>query len=83
MKRAFWEFETDWPILKARVSAQGVVALVLDEEDATVIELRSSTGEAIAAVKTTVADYGYPLDIAITSNASRMAVSFLAYPEEA
>ena len=70
-------FETDWPILKARVSAQGVVALVLDEEDATVIELRSSTGEAIAAVKTTVADYGYPLDIAITSNASRMAVSFL------
>ena len=44
-------FETDWPILKARVSAQGVVALVLDEEDATVIELRSSTGEAIAAVK--------------------------------
>lgn len=70
-------FETTMPVLKARVSDQGVVVLILEDEDATWIQMYSSAGEVIAAVKTTVADYGYPLDVDITSNASRMIVSFL------
>lgn len=70
-------FETDLPVLRAQVSRQGVVALILDDADVTWIRLYTSTGEQIATVKTTVADYGYPLDIAITPDASKMMVSFL------
>lgn len=70
-------FKTALPILKAHVSRQGVVVLILEDEDVTWIELYDSVGTELAKVKTTVQDYGYPLDVAITPDASRMMVSFL------
>ena len=70
-------FETSLPILKAHVSEQGVTALILKDDDVTWVELYSYAGEEIAAIKATLQDYGYPLDVAITPDASRMMVSFL------
>lgn len=70
-------FKTSLPILKTHVSAQGVVALVLGDGEVTWINLYSATGEEIVSVRTTVKDSGYPLDIALTPNASKMMVSYL------
>lgn len=70
-------FETALPILRADVSSQGVVALILKGDDATWADLYDCSGGQIASIKTTLQESGYPLDVAITPNASRMMISFL------
>lgn len=70
-------FETSLPILRADVSSQGVVALILDDSDVTWVELYDCSGNQLASIKTTLQESGYPLDVAITSNASRLMISFL------
>lgn len=70
-------FKTTLPIMKARVSEQGVTALILKDTDVTWIELYDSAGTELAKIKATLEDSGYPLDVALTSSASRMMVSYL------
>lgn len=74
-------FETLLPILKIRVSKQGVVAVVLQEEDVTWVSLYSSDGTSIANDKTTVAESGYPLDIDLSPDGQKLAVSYLGIQE--
>ncbi len=70
-------FKTSLPIMKARVSGNGVVALVQDDvDDVTWVNLFDRNGTALASVKATQAETGYPLDVALTSNAKQMLVSF-------
>ena len=70
-------FTTSLSILKAHVSKQGVVVLILEDSDVTWIEMYDTSGSEIAKIKTTLQDSGYPLDVAITPNAKRMIISFL------
>lgn len=70
-------FECLNPILKVRVSNQGVVAVVLEEDDITRISLYSAEGTLIADDKTTVAESGYPLDMDISPDGKKLAVSYL------
>ncbi len=74
-------FETLLPILKVRVSKQGVVAVVLQEDDVTWVSLYSSDGTSIANDKTTVAESGYPLDIDLSPDGQKLAVSYLGIKE--
>lgn len=70
-------FETQIPILKARVSRQGVVALVLQDDTVTWVNLYQADGTSVATDKTTVSESGYPLDVALSPNGQKMAVSYL------
>lgn len=70
-------FESVLPILKVRVSEQGVVAAVLQEDDVTWVNLYKADGTAIANDKTTVGESGYPLDIDLSPNGEKLAVSYL------
>lgn len=70
-------FETSLPILRVDVSSQGVVAAILEDNDVTWVNMYDYNGTQLTGLKTTVEDSGYPLDVAITPNASRMIVSFL------
>lgn len=70
-------FSTSLPILRVDVSAQGVVAAILEDQDVTWVNMYDYNGNQLTGLKTTVEDSGYPLDVAITPNASRMMVSFL------
>lgn len=70
-------FETLLPILKVRVSKQGVVAVVLQDDDVTWVNLYDADGDAIASNKTTISDSGYPLDVDLSPNGEKMAVSYL------
>lgn len=74
-------FKTTLPIMKARVSEQGVTALILKDGDVSWIELYDSAGTELAKIKATLEDSGYPLDVALTSGASRMMVSYLGIQE--
>ena len=72
-------FTTSLPIMKARISSNGVVALVQDDvDDVSWVNLFDKTGNAIASVKVTQSETGYPLDMALTSNAKGMIVSYAA-----
>ena len=70
-------FESLLPILKVRVSRQGVVAAVLQEGDITWVNLYKADGTSIASDKTTVGESGYPLDIDLSPNGEKLAVSYL------
>lgn len=74
-------FESLLPILKVRVSKQGVVAAVLQEDDITWVNLYKADGTSIADDKTTVAESGYPLDIDLSPNGEKLAVSYLGVQE--
>ena len=77
-KGVLGSFTTSMPVMKIRAASNGVVALVLNDTDNTTwIELRSAAGEQIASVKATQTDSGYPMDIALSSNARQLLVSYL------
>ncbi|MCC8067856.1 MAG: DUF5711 family protein [Clostridiales bacterium] len=69
------------PILNVRVSNQGVVAVVLQDDDVTWIRLYDANGESIANDKTTISDSGYPLDVDLSPNGEKMVVSYLGITE--
>lgn len=74
-------FETLYPILKVRVSKQGVVAAVLQEDDVTWVNMYQEDGTSIANDKTTMKDSGYPLDVALSPNGQKLAVSYAEVSE--
>ncbi len=75
------EVDTNLPLRDFCVSAQGVVAAVLDGIDVTWIYLYDSKGNTLASFKTTMKDSGYPVAISISPNGELVCVSYL-YPEE-
>ncbi len=74
-------FETTLPILKVRVSKQGVVAVVLQEEDVTWVNMFQPDGTPVVNDKTTVSESGYPIDIDLSPDGERLLVSYLEMAE--
>ncbi len=69
--------QTNLPILKAKVTNQGLVAAVLDDGDTTWINLYNTDGSVIVTSKTQMAATGYPIDISLSSDGLLMAVSYV------
>lgn len=69
--------QTGMPVLKAKVSGQGVVAAVLEDGETTWINLYDVDGEEIVTGKTRVDSPGYPVDLAISDNGLLLCVSYL------
>lgn len=69
--------ETTMPIRDFCVSANGIVAAVLDDSTVTAIYLYDKTGEALVYFKTTMSKAGYPLGIDISNDGSLVAVSYI------
>ena len=70
-------FETLLPVLKVRASEQGVVAAVLQEENITWVNLYQADGTTIASNKTTITESGYPLDMDVSPDGQKLAVTYL------
>lgn len=77
------EISTNMPIRALAVAQTGVVAAVLDDSDITWIYLYNRKGEAAVRFKTTMSQFGYPIDIALSPNNNLAMVSFLAEDEGA
>lgn len=72
------EINTNFPIQKFRVSELGTVAVVLEDGDTTWINIYDkSGGEALAKNKTSLDISGYPVDIDISNDNTRVIVSYL------
>ena len=67
---------TSYSIVKARVSANGLAAVILDAGDDTWINFYASDGSLIAENQTKVDDPGFPLDMALSDNGHILMVAY-------
>ena len=68
---------TNKPIRNFCVASNGVVAVVLDDSDATLICLYDTQGEELVRFRTTMKESGYPFKVAISPNGKLVCVSYL------
>ena len=71
------EIDTTLPIQSFKVSGNGVVAVILEENEVTWIKIYNKEGEVIASDRTTMAKSGYPVSIALSDSGMILAVSYL------
>ena len=77
------EIATNMPIRALSVAENGVVAAVLDDSDITWIYLYNSKGEIAIRFKTTMSQFGYPINISLSPNSNLAMVSYISEEEGA
>lgn len=75
------EVSTNMPIRALAVAQTGVVAAVLDDSDITWIYLYNTKGEEAIRFRTTMSQFGYPVDISLSPNNNLAMISFLSEDE--
>lgn len=68
---------TNKPVRSFRVAANGVVAVVLDDNDTTWVYLYDAQGDELARIRTTMKESGYPVSVSISPNAQLVCLSYL------
>lgn len=71
------DYSMSYPIRRVLAAKKGVFCVVLDGDDGTYIRLYDKKGTILAEIKTQIENSGkgYPLDLAISSDGSKMVVS--------
>ncbi len=70
-------FETTMEIVAVRVANQGTVAILMEKDQTSYIRLYDKEGKNLAGGQIGVENAGYPLDIALSNDAIKMAVTML------
>ena len=70
------EYSMSYPIKKIMVAKQGVYCVVLDGANENYIRLYDTKGELLAEIKTKIENNGYPMAIALSSDASKLVASY-------
>ncbi|MGN9211249.1 DUF5711 family protein [Lachnospiraceae bacterium HCP1S3_A2] len=73
-----YKVSASYPVKNLEVSRQGVVAAVLADEAANYIEVIAKDGTQIAIGRTVLQGDGYPVDISISEDATKVAAAYLA-----
>jgi len=71
------EIHTTMPIQKLEVSEQGIVCVILKNEDAPKIICYDTTGNVLVEHKTSLNGTGYPLDVSISPDGKVMQAAYL------
>lgn len=71
------EIDTKLPVSTFCVSRQGVVAAVLEDDNETKINIYSAEGVQLAAIKCTMTQSGYPIDVALSNDGQKLGVSYV------
>lgn len=66
------------PIVKAEVARQGVVAVLMIEDDTSYIELYSKEGALLGEKITNTVKDGYPMDISLSDDGEKVAATYLS-----
>lgn len=72
--------ETTLPIVRAKVAAQGVTAVLLQDTDSNVLNIYNpynSTTSLLVEIPTNVSEEGYPMDFDISPDGNSVAVSYM------
>jgi len=65
------------PIVKAEVAKQGVVAILMMEDDISYVEVWSKEGNLLGEKVTNMIKYGYPMDISLSDDGEKVAATYL------
>lgn len=71
------DIETPYTICSIDVASQGVFAVILENETENYIELYDKNGNEIAKIRTTIAESGYPLDISLSNDGTKLVSSYI------
>ena len=71
------EIKTTMPIQRAQVANQGTVAILMEQDGTGYLHVYDRKGAFLAEGEVHTENNGYPLDIAISNNGKKMAVSLL------
>ena len=71
------KIDTSLVISQIEVAANGAVVAVLEDNEANYINMYSKEGTKIYSIKTTVAGDGYPLDVSISNDATKLIASYV------
>ncbi len=75
-------FDTSYPVIRAKSTANGSVAALMENGENTYIEYYKPDGRTIATIKASMDNPGYPLDFAISPNGQTIAVAYLSYESD-
>lgn len=68
---------TNHPIVKVEVARQGVVAVLMIEDDISYIELYNKEGDLLGEKITNLVVHGYPMDITLSDDGQKVAGTYL------
>jgi len=71
------EVDTKFPVKKICVAGQGTVAALMQDEDINYIDYYDKTGKLISENKAPIEKIGYPLDLSLSSDGLKLAVSYM------
>ncbi len=76
-KNACGSIVTTTPVVRASVASQGNVALLMESDGVDYLQLYDKKGNQIAAGEIHAKNSGYPMDIALSPNGEKLAVSIM------
>ena len=68
---------TTYPIAKAEIAEQGVVAALLKDKDVNYIEVFDKDGNLLVSHKSLLIENGYPLNFSLSDDGEKMIVSYV------
>lgn len=71
------KIDTSLVISQIEVAANGAVVAVLEDNEANYINMYSKEGTRIYSIKTTISGDGYPLDVSVSNDATRLIASYV------
>ncbi len=71
------EIKTSMPIQRVEVAGQGLVAVLMEQDGTGYIQMYDKSGTFLAEGEVHTENSGYPLDIAISNDGKKLAVSLL------
>ncbi len=69
--------KTTMPIQKVSIASQGVVAILMENDGTSYLQVCDRTGNELASGELHVQNSGYPMDIALSEGGEKLAVSML------
>lgn len=73
--------KTTMPIQRVSISRQGTIAVLMEDPNTSYIHIYNKDGKRLAAGGLHIENSGYPLDIALSNDAQKLAVSMLTINE--
>ncbi len=71
-------FDTPLPILKADISGNGTICVIMMDGTKSKFAYYKSDGTQIATGEATIKDPGYPTDVAVSPNGEKVVISYLS-----
>jgi hypothetical protein len=65
------------PIVKTKIAEQGVIAVLMSEDNLDYISFYSADGEALVDIRTQNSKDGYPVDFALSKDGRKMVTSYI------